>query len=202
VIPAVVLAAGKSTRMGRTKATLPIGSVDTFLSRIVRTFHEGGVDEVVVVVGHDAESVRASLSERGVAPRIVENPRYELGQFSSLAAGLDAIDRPDVRAMLLTLVDVPFIASTTVRTVVDHYLRTHAPIVRPTRGSEHGHPVLIDRSVFDAVRAADRDTGAKPIVRAFASSTGDVFIDDEGAFFDVDTMADYLRALELFADRA
>ena len=51
VIPAMVLAAGKSTRMGRTKATLPIGAHDTFLTRIIRTFHEAAVDDVIVVVG-------------------------------------------------------------------------------------------------------------------------------------------------------
>jgi molybdenum cofactor cytidylyltransferase len=188
--------------MGRTKATLPIGARDTFLSRIVRAFHDAGIGEIAIVVGHDAGSVKASLSARGLMPRIVENAHYELGQFSSLVAGLDAVDRPDVEAILLTLVDVPFIASATVRTVVDHYVRTNAPIVRPTRGSEHGHPVLIDRSVFAAIRAADPATGAKPIVRAFASSVGDLSIDDEGAFFDVDTRAEYERALEVFADRS
>ena len=50
VIPAIVLAAGKSSRMGRPKATLPLDGRDTFLTRIVRTFTEASVDDVVVVV--------------------------------------------------------------------------------------------------------------------------------------------------------
>jgi molybdenum cofactor cytidylyltransferase len=196
MIPALILAGGKSTRMGRSKATLPLGAGDTFLSRIVRTFQRAGVDEVVVVVGHDADAVRASLRDTGVTARLVENTEYELGQFSSLVKGLDAVDRPNVDAMLLTLVDVPFVASTTVRSVVDHYLRTQAPIVRPTRGSEHGHPVLIDRSLFGALRAADPSTGVKPVVRAHASATGDLAIDDDGAYLDIDTPEDYRQALE------
>src|SRR4026209_1708592 len=81
MIPAIVLAAGKSTRMGRPKAALPIGDADTFLSRVVRTFHEAGSDEVVVVVGHEAEAVAASLASTGVTARFVENPEYESGQF-------------------------------------------------------------------------------------------------------------------------
>ena len=60
VIPAVVLAAGHSSRMGRAKATLPLDG-DTFLSRIVRTFVAAGVDDVIVVVGHEAPAIIESF---------------------------------------------------------------------------------------------------------------------------------------------
>ena len=107
MIPAIVLAAGKSTRMGRPKATLPLAT-DTFLSRIVRTFHEAGISDVVIVVGHGAEGVVASLSQTGKVARFAFNPDYESGQFSSLLTGLDAVDAPDVAdRALVTLVDVP-----------------------------------------------------------------------------------------------
>ncbi len=194
MIPAIVLAAGKSTRMGRPKATLPLAT-DTFLSRIVRTFHEAGINDVVIVVGHGAEGVVASLWQTGKVPRFVLNPDYETGQFSSLLTGLDAVDTPDVAAALVTLVDVPLVSSSTVRAVVGRYDATHAPIVRPTRGAEHGHPVLIDRSLFDTLRHADPRVGAKGIVRAHASPEGDVLVDDAGAFLDIDTMEEYQRVL-------
>src|SRR5437867_691005 len=74
VIPAIVLAAGKSTRMGHPKAALPLGEVDTFLSRIVRTFHDARIDDVIVVVGHEADVIRASLARTGVIARFVDNP--------------------------------------------------------------------------------------------------------------------------------
>ena len=192
VIPAVVLAAGLSSRMGRAKATLPIGD-DTFLTRVVRTFLDAGVDDVVVVVGHEAEAVVSTFERSGLAARFVHNPAFSRGQFSSILAGLRAIDRPGVEAMLLTLVDVPLVRPSTVRAVLDHYRRTHAPIVRPTSGSRHGHPVLIDRSVFHALSHADPAAGAKAIVRAHASPAGDLAIDDEGAFSDVDTPEEYAR---------
>src|SRR5689334_14318161 len=63
VIPAIVLAAGKSTRMGRPKATLALGDGDTFLTRIVRTFKAASVEDVVVVVGHDADAIVACLAQ-------------------------------------------------------------------------------------------------------------------------------------------
>ena len=195
VIPAIVLAAGKSTRMGRRKATLTLDDGDTFLARIVRTFQSAGVEDVVVVVGHEADAIVASFASAGLAARFVDNPDYEQGQLSSLVAGLRVVDRPGVVAVLLTLVDVPLVSAATVRAVVDRYRETHAPIVRPVRGDEHGHPVLIDRSLFDAIRHADPAVGAKPTIRAHVSPAGDVAVDDAGAFADADTPDDYARIL-------
>ena len=193
MVPAIVLAAGRSSRMGRAKATLPLGDGDTFLTRIVRTFLNAGVDDVVVVVGHDADAIVASFAPSGLPARFVVNPEYDRGQLSSLIAGLGVVDRPGVAAALVTLVDVPLVSAATVREVIACYRRTHAHVVRPTSGTRHGHPLLIDRSLFGELRAGDPSAGAKPIVRTHASSAGDLPIDDEGAFTDIDTADDYLR---------
>ena len=193
MIPAIVLAAGRSTRMGRPKALLPVDSSDTFLTRIVRTFNDAEVDDVVVVVGDQAHAIVESVGQRGVSPRFVFNPNYEWGQLSSLLTGLRAIDRPGVAAMLLTLVDVPLVSAATVRAVLDRYRATRASVVRPVQGLRHGHPVLLDRRLFDAIRGADPATGAKPIIRGHVSPEGEVRVEDEGAFVDIDTPEDYLR---------
>ena len=79
--------------------------------------------------------------------------------------------------------------------MVDRYKATNAPIVRPVRGDEHGHPVLIDRSLVSLLRTADPTTGAKPIVRDHVSAAGNVSVDDDGAFFDIDTPEAYERVL-------
>jgi molybdenum cofactor cytidylyltransferase len=199
VIPAVVLAAGRSSRMGRAKATLPLDATDTFLTRIVRTFLEADVDDVVVVVGHEADAIVSSFSASGLPARFVVNHDYDRGQWSSLVAGLGVVDRPGVAATLMTLVDVPLVTADTVRAVLACYRRTRAPVVRPTSGSRHGHPLLVDRSLFAELRAADPAEGAKPVIRAHASAAGDIAIADEGAFRDIDTEEDYLR---LISDRS
>jgi molybdenum cofactor cytidylyltransferase len=201
VIPAIVLAAGKSTRMGRPKANLPLEDGDTFLSRIVRTFSNAAVDDVVVVLGHDADAIARAFAGTGVAARFVINPDYETGQLSSLLKGLNAVDRPGLTAALVTLVDVPLVDVRTVRAVIDHYRQTRAPIVRPIRGQQHGHPVLIDRSLFDEIRRADPGRGAKAVVRAHASAMGDVEVDDDGAFLDIDTADEYERLVGPRVDR-
>jgi molybdenum cofactor cytidylyltransferase len=191
VIPAIVLAAGKSTRMGRSKALLPLDGDETFLTRIIATFKAAEVEDVVVVVGHDAPTIIDAYDRRPATARFVLNPDYEAGQLTSLVAGLRVVDRPGVAAALVALVDAPFFQAATVRALVDRYRRTRARIVRPVHGGRHGHPVLIDRSLFDAIGAADPSQSAKAIVRAHASPDGDVEVNDEGAFADIDTPADY-----------
>jgi len=191
MIPAIVLAAGRSSRMGRAKATLPIDRDDTFLSRIVRTLLDAGVDDVVVVLGHEAAGIAESFAASGLPARIVVNADYDRGQLSSLKAGLALADRPGVAAVLVTLVDVPLVTTATVRAVLERYRATRAPIVRPVDGSRHGHPFIVDRALFADLRAADEELGAKPIVRAHVSREGDVAVADEGAFADIDTMDAY-----------
>ncbi|MGE3956724.1 MAG: NTP transferase domain-containing protein [Vicinamibacterales bacterium] len=198
MVSAVVLAAGLSTRMGgRPKGLLAFDQRDSFVSRIVRTFNEAGVDDVVVVVGHEADRVAAAVGESGLPARVIRNPDYQQGQFTSVLAGLDAIDRPGVDAFFLALVDAPLFSAGTVAALRARFETVGAPVVRAVRGHTHGHPVLIGRALFDALRRTDPAHGAKPIVRAHASAAGDVAVDDAGAFVDVDTPEDYAALANL-----
>jgi CTP:molybdopterin cytidylyltransferase MocA len=198
MIPGLVLAAGAATRMGRPKALLPTGLAgETFLSRVVTTLQAAGVDDVVIVTAPGADDVRRALAALPVLARVVENPHPEHGQLSSMLAGLNFVDHPGVNAVLVTLVDAPFVAHETVRTLLEAYRRTHAPIVRPARGGRHGHPVIFDRRVFQELRHADPAQGAKAVVRAHAGEVLDVEVVDDGAFQDIDTPEDYERATGL-----
>jgi len=201
VIAGIVLAAGKSTRMGRRKASLPVDARDTYLTRLVRTFVEADVSRIVVVVGFEASAVEAELRDSGLGADAVLNAAYEQGQLSSLLVGLDAVSAPDLEAILLGLVDAPLVSADTVRALIDRYHEIRAPLVRPVRGSEHGHPVLLDRSLFDELRHVDPSQGAKSIVRASVSPAGEVEVDDEGAFMDIDMPADHERAMRWWRER-
>ena len=197
MIPAIVLAAGKSSRMGRPKALLPIGSSgDTFLTRILHVLRDGGLHRAFVVIGAEAAAVRATLPRDDGFLRIVENPDYELGQLSSLLTGLAAVEDENdaVLAALVTLVDLPLISASTVRAVVAAYDQSPgAPVVRPRRGPRYGHPVIFDRRLFDELRSANPSTGAKPVVHAHAAEEVNVDVADDGAFTDIDTPEDYER---------
>ena len=131
----------------------------------------------------------------GLSIRAAWVPMLALVLLSGACASAEPPAQPGLE---LDLRDVPLVTASTVRAVLDAYGQTRAPIVRPTSGTRHGHPLLIDRSLFAAIRAADPASGLKPIVRAHASPAGDLEIADEGAFIDIDTQEEYDR---LVSDR-
>jgi molybdenum cofactor cytidylyltransferase len=192
-IPGIVLAGGKSSRIGRPKALLPIGSTgESFLDSVSATLLEAGISDIVVVVGADSEAIRAGVQLRPHV-RIVDNPDYERGQLTSLVAGLRAVDLACASAALVTLIDVPLVSATTVRSLMAAQRERGAPVVRPVSNGRHGHPVIFGRALFEELERADPAQGAKPIVRAHAAHMIEVPVDDEGAFTDIDTREDYER---------
>jgi CTP:molybdopterin cytidylyltransferase MocA len=192
MIVGIILAAGASSRMGRPKALLPIGG-DTFVTRVCRTILEAGIDDLVVVAGAEHEAIAEAVGRAALPARIVENARRDEGQLSSVLTGLAVADRPGVDAVLVHLVDAPLVRPETVRAVIAAFLRTRAPVVRPSAGGRHGHPVLFARRVFDDLRRADPAVGAKDVLRAHAAEICDVAVEDEGAWRDFDTPEDLAR---------
>lgn len=192
VIAALILAAGRSSRMGRSKALLPHQDGDTtFVAHAIRQARAAGLDAVFVVGRESDDELGAEVArEQG---RFVVNPEPERGQLSSLVAGLDAIDRPDLTALIVMPVDVPLVSAAVMRTLLERAAATDASIVRAVHGGRHGHPVLFKRDVFDEVRSADPALGAKAVVRADPRRVLDVEVDDPGVLVDVDTPEDYDR---------
>ena len=193
MIPGIVLAGGRSSRMGQPKALLPIGKAgETFLDRVTSSLLEGGVDGVLVVVGADADAIRQQAKERPRV-RIVHNPDFERGQLTSMLAGLRSIDEPAASGLLVTLIDVPLVSPDTIRRLIGVHREHAASIVRPVSKGRHGHPVIFHRRLFDELRGADPARGAKPVVNAHSAEIDEVTVEDEGAFIDIDTPEDYER---------
>ena len=199
MLSGVILAAGDSTRMGSPKAALLTPDGITFVTRIVRTLYEAGVIDLVIVTGRHHDAVIDALTrDRPVtSPRIVRNPDPSRGQLSSLIAGMDAVVTPSSEAVMMTLVDVPLVRVSTVTAAIEAWRRSRAPIVRPAIGDRHGHPVIFDRAVFEELRRAPLDEGAKSVVRAHEHEIANVAVDDEGCVRDVDTPRDYEALREL-----
>ena len=156
-------------------------------------FSAAHISDVVIVTGSQhAAIVDAIAADRPpITPVFVTNPRPALGQLSSLWIGLDAAAKPGVDGVLVTPVDIPMVRPSTIRQVIEAWERTHAPIVRPAVGERHGHPVLFDHAVFDALRHAPLTEGARAVVRASGDRLMNVTVDDEGCLIDIDTPADY-----------
>ena len=191
----IVLAAGQSARMGRPKAALRLGAGGpTFAAAAVDALRLGGVTRVVVVAGAHPDAVREALAGTAEVD-VIQHSDWTSGQLSSVLAGLAAVDRPEVDAVAVTLVDVPLVRATTVAALVAAWRATRAPVVRPAIGDRHGHPVIFDRAVFAALRAAPLDVGAKAVIAACGPAVVNVPVDDPGALRDVDTPEEYAALL-------
>lgn len=190
----MVLSAGESTRMGSPKALLHDADGRPFVARVTRTLLAAGLTDVLVVTGSQHGSIVAALLADGLAERVrvVRNTDPSRGQLSSIWAGLDA-QPPDAEGLLMTLVDVPMLAASTVSAVADGWRRSRAPIVRPIVDGRRGHPVIFDRQVFAELRNAPLDAGARAVVRAHWGDSLDVPVDDPGCLVDIDTPSDYDR---------
>lgn len=192
----MILAAGRSTRMGRPKALLEVApGGPTFVERIAATLRDGGVSEVLVVGRNDDGALRDVVERLAFPVRYVVNARPDEGQLSSIVAGIDAVDHPGLSAVLITLVDLPLIEPRLVEALLDAHAATGSPLVRAVHGARHGHPMVVARRLFDDLRHADPSVGAKAVVRLYASSIVDVEADNDGVLLDVDDPADYDRLI-------
>jgi molybdenum cofactor cytidylyltransferase len=192
MIAGVILAAGESSRMGTPKATL-IWRGRTFLELIVQTLREGGLERIVVVLGHQAEDIQRQVE---IEPaQVVINPDYRSGQTSSLQVGLRALMADELEAVLLCLVDHPAVSGETVRRIVAAFRQGGAPVVIPTYHARRGHPVLIGRQVLDELLALDCHAGADSVARKYRPQTQIVEVEDEGVVIDVDDPDSYRRLM-------
>src|SRR5918996_3442130 len=185
-LSAVVLAAGRSQRMGKPKAFLPDGAGETFLGRILRTLRSASAGPLIVVGAPDWSENIPELTTAEAT--LVINRHPERGQLSSLQCGLAAAPRST--GMLVTLVDVPFVMPETVARLVMTWSRTRADVVRPANETRHGHPIVIGPSVIADLLKADTRATARSVLAAYVSTTVDVYTNDPGPFTDIDTPDD------------
>jgi molybdenum cofactor cytidylyltransferase len=159
VISAIVLAAGEGTRFGGTKQITELRG-KPLAQYAIDAATQAGVDEIVVVLGHDAERVRTSL--RFGSARWVVNPAYTSGMASSLAAGLAHADARSEAAIVL-LADQPGITSQHVRELLDAYTARRSPIVRLAFRSGPG-PALVARELWGDLQRLEGDVGARALM--------------------------------------
>ena len=191
MISGVVLAAGRSSRLGRPKQLLPLAGMP-LLAHVLRNAMASSLDEVVLVLGHDATLIAAAVGQWG--QRIVVNPDHAAGQSTSLRAGLRAID-PAAEAVVVLLGDQPEVGPAVVDALIEAYHATGGPIVVPAYGGRRGNPVLFARALFPALARVRGDEGARSVVRAHDAAAVSVAVSEGPPPRDVDTEADYAALL-------
>lgn len=198
----LVTAAGKSTRMGGFPKPLLSFDGERFVERLVGTYRAAGVDDVVVVLGHEAEAVHARADLSGAT--VVRNDDYEEGMLSSVRAGVRVATARDADGLFLSPVDYPLIPESAVETLLEAFAgdAADADVVHPTVDGERGHPPLFAASTFEALLSAPEDEGARAVVYADDTDTRDVEVGDKRVFVDIDTPAEYWDAVKRYEPAA
>lgn len=189
---AILLAAGESTRMGRSKALLPWDGVP-LIAYQVRELRAAGVDDIVVVLGHGADEVRAQVppSTGSGQVRVVVNEAYRKGRASSLRAGAAAL--PDGTDPIVVLgVDQP-----RPREVLAALLAAHTGgITMPVFEGRRGHPAVLAGSLLPELRSATEEAqGLRGVLAAHDADVREVDLGTPAVRLDINTEEDYRQAL-------
>jgi len=179
LISAIVLAAGKSERMGSPKALLPI-SGRTFLENILNAISRTSIEDTIVVVGHHQKEIEAAVK----LPSAVFNPDYEKGMITSFQTGIRALSR-DASGAFLFLVDHPLVEPATIEALIMNLAPNR--IVLPTFEGRRGHPVLFSSDVLEEILALPSTEGANIVVRRDPGRIIEVPVNAPGILVDVDT---------------
>ena len=188
MVSAVVLAAGASTRMGSSKLLLPLGG-EALVRRTVRQVAAAGFDDVLVVLGFEADKVRAALD--GLQCRYVINPEYESGMGSSFRTAIGALG--ESAAAMFALADQPFVTATEYARLLAAYRKNRAGIVSVRYGDVTAPPHLFDRQFFEELAVLEH--GARPVLQRHRDETTVLRLPPE-LLLDVDTPEDYQRAID------
>jgi molybdenum cofactor cytidylyltransferase len=185
-VACIVLAAGRSTRMGAANKLLAGIGGTPMVRRVVEAALAGRARPVLVVTGHQAAEVRAALAGLGVT--LVDNPAFATGLASSLKAGVRALPAGCDGALVM-LGDMPRVGSEHLDRLIAAFAAeaTGAPIVVPVHEGRQGNPVLWPAAFFAELLQLEGDAGAKRLIRAHAERVREVDVGTDAIFADVDT---------------
>jgi molybdenum cofactor cytidylyltransferase len=183
-IAAIVLAAGKSSRMGRNKLLIELDG-KSLVEHTVDAALASQAAPVIVVLGHQRDDIIARLADRNVV--LVENPDYAEGLSTSLKRGLAALPET-VEGAIICLADMPGIG----QQLLDRLIAAFNPvegreIILPMRQGKRGNPVLWGRRFFAELQGIAGDTGARHLIGAWPEHVAEIEAPDDGVLIDLDT---------------
>jgi len=188
-VPGIILAAGKSRRMGKNKLLLSFKG-KPLLQHVIDTAISSSLSPIILVLGAGREAIRPRINPGDA--RIIVNKDFARGYGSSLQAGLKALNSPCAGAMFL-LGDQPLVATATIEKLIAAFLAEPERWVAPCFHGRRGNPVITPSSWFAAIHALTGDTGPRAHLKDSAARLKLVEVDDEGVVFDIDSPVDYER---------
>ncbi|WP_292935166.1 nucleotidyltransferase family protein [Noviherbaspirillum sp.] len=183
-VAAVILAAGRSTRFGTANKLLSDVAGKPMIARVVETVRASGVDIVHVVVGHESDKVKDALRHLDIT--LIDNPHYEEGMSSSVAAGIESLPAT-VGAAFVVLGDMPLLSPAVFTAMLAARRRASDAIMIPSHKGKRGNPVLWPRRFFDRLVRLQADSGGRALFKEFADQLSYVEVATDAILMDVDT---------------
>lgn len=198
LIAAIILAAGESTRMGTLKQVLPWGEATVIEASVDAACDAPGIGQVVTVLGHEADRVRAVLDKKS-RPKLslALNPDYKLGMFSSVKVGIASLD-PGIEAFFIASGDQPEIRREEYDKIIEIFRGQRQPrdIVIPVYQGRGGHPTLFRASLCSEILGMPYDgNGLRDVIRKHEAKVVRVNMEHPGIIHDLDTKEDYRQAM-------
>ena len=192
MISAIILAAGESRRMGaHIKLLLQIDS-EVLIRKFVKSVSNSLVDAVLVVVGFEAEKIKAVLHDQSV--KFVENPSYEEGMTTSIQSGVKASSNQST-GLMICLADMPFAETSDLNHLIqafnDYQSTENSLIIVPVFQGKRGNPVLFSEVFSDKI-LTHKGEGCREIVREFPHYVKEVSMENDNLLRDIDTPEDYI----------
>lgn len=195
-VAALILCAGRSSRMADLKPLLPLGE-DNFIVRNVNLYRKAGIRDVLVVLGHESEIVKPFLEKTGAA--WVINEHYDSGMFSSVQTGVRNLNKFR-RAFFLHPADIPFVRPETLQILMHSFPEEGADVVcRPCCRGRRGHPPLVSISFAGRIGEFKGEGGMRAFLACCGGKMLDVECNDDGILADIDTPEEYAEALKKFS---
>jgi molybdenum cofactor cytidylyltransferase len=189
----IILAAGLSQRFKGTKLLAKFKG-KYLLEWVLDDALDSKLDRVILVLGHDAESIRAALKHKIDNPRlqVVVHPHFGEGLSRSLCAGLAAVQASHPSVMFL-LGDQPMVGTATLNLLLSRFWRSPKDICVPVCRGRRGNPVLFSRNFYARVLSLTGDIGARHLILEYPEQVLTVEIHDPLCFIDIDTRAELKR---------
>ncbi len=198
---AIVLAAGRSTRMGISKVLLPWEN-ETVIQQIVKMLNETSINRIVVITGSETAIIYHLIKEDNIT--IIYNPSFELkDMINSIKIGLSYLyrhsDNDKVRASFIFLGDMPAVTKNVIKAMINQYHNAQGRIIVPRYNRRGGHPILIDRIYWQKIINMVDGKNLREFMNSPDVLVDYLDVDSDGILEDMDTSSDYQKLIDKYA---
>ena len=188
MVSGLILAAGQSKRLGGVKPLLTHETA-TLIEIVIANYRASKIDNLILVLGHDARRVVQKIPLAGL--RVVINPTPSLGMSASIQRGMAHLATRN-EGIMIAMGDMPLVGPDTINQIIAAFDKSKKGIAVPVCNKQRGHPVIFDqKKYFDNLLELRGDVGAKEILDANPKDILEVKVKTDGVLIDVDTREDW-----------